>query len=165
MKTSEKTIAKSELNNVLNEEYKSFSMLCKVLTAKKSSVSMKAFLNQYDLKFEQLIDINYLKNGLNVATFTASDGVTTFETICRKNKDGETVPAKWSFWLILTAAAKVRKEEIKGAQKAVWLAKEASLKALKEAKESEKKAIKEEKAKGKVGKKEVKAKAETKTAA
>lgn len=127
MKATEKTIAKSELNNVLKEEYKSFSMLCKVLTAKKSSQVMKDFLNQYDLKFENLVNIDYLRSGLTFATFTASDGVTTYETICRKTKDGETVPAKWSFWLILTAAAKVRKEEIKAAQKKQMLAKEQSL--------------------------------------
>lgn len=145
MKATKKTIAKSELNNVLKEEYKSFSMLCKVLTAKKSSDAMKAYLNQYDLKFEQLVDIDYLKKGLNMATFTASDGVTTFETICRKTKDGETVPAKWSFWIILSAAAKVRKEEMKEAQKKAFLAKETSLKALKAEKEEAKKKTKKTK--------------------
>lgn len=145
MKAIEKSIAKSELNNILKEEYKSFSMLCKVLTAKKSSEAMKAYLNQYDLKFERLVDIDYLKKGLNMATFTASDGVTTFETICRKTKDGETVPAKWSFWIILTAAAKVRKEEMKEAQKKAWMAKEASLKALKAEKSEAKKKTKKTK--------------------
>lgn len=145
MKATEKTIAKSELNNVLKEEYKSFSMLCKVLTAKKSSEAMKAYLNQYDLKFDQLVDIEYLKKGLNMSTFTASDGVTTFETICRKTKDGETVPAKWSFWIILSAAAKVRKEEMKEAQKKAFLAKEASLKAMKAEKEEAKKKTKKTK--------------------
>lgn len=145
MKVSEKTIAKSELNNVLKEEYKSFSMLCKVLTAKKSSEAMKAFLNQYDLKFEQIVDIDYLKKGLNFAKFTASDGVTTFSTICRKNRNGEIVPAKWSFWLILSAAARVRKEEIKEAQKKAWLEKESSLKAMKAEKEQTKPAKKSSK--------------------
>lgn len=141
MKATEKTIAKSELNNVLKEEYKSFSMLCKVLTAKKSSQAMKDYLNQYDLKFENLVNIEYLKAGLNFATFTASDGATTYETICRKTKEGETVPARWSFWLILTAAAKVRKEEIKAAQKAAMIAKEKSLKEIsKEEKKAAKKA-------------------------
>lgn len=127
MKTiNEKSSAKSELNNVLKEEYKSFSSLCKVLVAKKESSAMKDFLNQYNLTFEQIIDIEYLKKGLTFATFAASNG-TNYETIARKNKAGETVPAKWSFWLILTAAAKVRKEEIKVAQKAAMLAKEKSL--------------------------------------
>lgn len=132
MKATEKTIAKNELNNALKEEYKSFSMLCKVLTAKKNTQVMKDFLNQYDLKFNNLINIDYLRSGLNFATFIASDGVTKYETICRKTKDGETVPAKWSFWLILTAAVKVRKEEIKAAQKKQFLLKERSLQEIEE---------------------------------
>lgn len=132
MKATEKTIAKNELNNALKEEYKSFSMLCKVLTAKKNTQVMKDFLNQYDLKFNNLINIDYLRSGLNFATFIASDGVTKYETICRKTKDGETVPAKWSFWLILTAAVKVRKEEIKAAQKKQFLLKEKSLQEIEE---------------------------------
>lgn len=93
---------------------------------------MKDFLNQYDLKFNNLINIDYLRSGLNFATFIASDGVTKYETICRKTKDGETVPAKWSFWLILTAAVKVRKEEIKAAQKKQFLLKEKSLQEIEE---------------------------------
>lgn len=132
MKATEKTIAKNELNNALKEEYKSFSMLCKVLTAKKNTQVMKDFLNQYNLKFNNLINIDYLRSGLNFATFIASDGVTKYETICRKTKDGETVPAKWSFWLILTAAVKVRKEEIKAAQKKQFLLKEKSLQEIEE---------------------------------
>lgn len=132
MKATEKTIAKNELNNALKEEYKSFSMLCKVLTAKKNTQVMKDFLNQYDLKFNNLINIDYLRSGLNFATFIASDGVTKYETICRKTKDGETVPAKWSFWLILAAAVKVRKEEIKAAQKKQFLLKEKSLQEIEE---------------------------------
>lgn len=132
MKATEKTIAKNELNNALKEEYKSFSMLCKVLTAKKNTQVMKDFLNQYDLKFNNLINIDYLRSGLNFATFIASDGVTKYETICRKTKDGETVPAKWSFWLILTAAVKVRKEEIKAVQKKQFLLKEKSLQEIEE---------------------------------
>lgn len=132
MKATEKTIAKNELNNALKEEYKSFSMICKVLTAKKNTQVMKDFLNQYDLKFNNLINIDYLRSGLNFATFIASDGVTKYETICRKTKDGETVPAKWSFWLILTAAVKVRKEEIKAAQKKQFLLKEKSLQEIEE---------------------------------
>lgn len=141
MKTiNKKSCAKSELNNVLKEEYKSFSSLCKILAAKKESTAMKYFLNQYSLTFEQIIDIEYLKKGLTFATFTASNG-STYETIARKNKAGETVPAKWSFWLILTAAAKVRKEEIKAAQKAAMLAKEKSLQLIeKEEKKTTKKA-------------------------
>lgn len=128
---NEKTNAKKELNNVLKEEYKSFSALCKVIKAKEGSSVMNEFLNAYNLTFDKLIDINYLKKGLNFHTFTTSDG-NQYETICRKNKAGEVVPAKWSFWLILTAAAKVRKEELKESQKKAMLAKEKSIKEIEE---------------------------------
>lgn len=126
---NEKMNAKKELNNVLKEEYKSFSALCKVIKAKENTSEMNDFLNAYNLTFENLISMEYLKRGLKFHTFTTSDG-TQYETICRKNKDGEIVPAKWSFWLILTAAAKVRKEELKEAQKKAMLAKEKSIEAI-----------------------------------
>ncbi len=126
---NEKISAKKELNNVLKEEYKSFSALCKVIKAKENTSVMNDFLNAYNLKFENLTDMEYLKKGLNFHTFTTSDG-TKYETICRKNKDGETVPAKWSFWLILTAAAKVRKNELKEAQKKAMIEKEKSIEAI-----------------------------------
>ena len=126
---NEKMNAKKELNNVLKEEYKSFSALCKVIKAKENTTVMSDFLNAYSLKFENLTDMEYLKKGLNFHTFTTSDGK-QYETICRKNKSGETVPAKWSFWLILTAAAKVRKEELKEAGKKAMVAKEKSIEAI-----------------------------------
>ena len=141
MKDTEKTIAKSELNNVLKEEYKSFSMLCKVLTAKKSSQVMKDFLNQYDLKFENLVNIDYLRSGLTFATFTASDGVTTYETICRKTKDGETVPAKWSFWLILKPPRKFVKKKLKPLKKSRCLQKNNLWKKLKKKKRKQEKRL------------------------
>nr|DAL63039.1 MAG TPA_asm: hypothetical protein [Caudoviricetes sp.] len=122
---NEKLSTKRALNNECKEEYKSFSVLKKILEGKKNTESMKQYLNAYDLKFENLIDIEYLKRGLNMHTFTTQDGK-TYETICRKNKDGEIVPAKWSFWLIQTAAEKVRKEELKK----VFLEKEKSIKAI-----------------------------------
>lgn len=126
---NEKMNAKKELNNVLKEEYKSFSALCKVIKAKENTSVMNDFLNAYNLTFENLISMEYLKRGLRFHTFTTSDG-TQYETICRKNKDGEIVPAKWSFWLILTAAAKVRKEELKESQIKAMLAKEKSIEAI-----------------------------------
>ena len=128
--------AKRELNNVLKEEYKSFSVLKKVLEAKKESEAMKDFLNAANLTFENLVNIDYFKNQLTFATFTASNG-TTFEAIARKGKDGQIKQAKWSFWLILTAATKQRKEELKKEMKA----KEESLKAIEaeEKKQQEKK--------------------------
>lgn len=50
MKATEKTIAKNELNNALKEEYKSFSMLCKVLTAKKKHSSNERFFKSIRFK-------------------------------------------------------------------------------------------------------------------
>ena len=130
---------KSAINNVLKEEHKSLSSLIKSMKVKENSPEMKEFLNTYSLTFEQLTDINFFKSGLKLHTFKTADGK-EYETICRKNKDGEIVPAKWSFWLILTAASKVRREQIKDAEKAAKEAKEKSLKAIeKEEKEAAKK--------------------------
>lgn len=122
---------KSAINNVLKEEHKSLSSLIKSMKVKENSSEMKEFLNAYSLTFEQLTDINFFKSGLKLHTFKTADGK-EYETICRKNKDGEIVPAKWSFWLILTAAAKVRREQIAAAEKAAKEAKEKSLKAIEE---------------------------------
>ena len=129
---------KSAINNVLKEEHKSLSSLIKSMKVKENTTEMKEFLNTYSLTFEQLTDINFFKSGLKLHTFKTADGK-EYETICRKNKDGEIVPAKWSFWLILTAASKVRREQIKDAEKAAKEAKEKSLKAIeKEEKEATK---------------------------
>ena len=117
---------KSAINNVLKEEHKSLSSLLKSMKVKENSPEMKEFLNQYSLTFAQLTDINFFKSGLNMHTFKTTDGK-EYETICRKNKEGEIVPAKWSFWLILTAAVKVRREQIKDAEKSAQKAKESSL--------------------------------------
>lgn len=136
---------KSAINNVLKEEHKSLSSLIKSMKVKENSSEMKEFLNAYSLTFEQLTDINFFKSGLKLHTFKTSDGK-EYETICRKNKDGEIVPAKWSFWLILTAAAKVRREQIAAAEKAAKEAKEKSLQTIeKEEKEAAKKQTKKAK--------------------
>ena len=136
---------KSAINNVLKEEHKSLSSLIKSMKVKENSPEMKEFLNTYSLTFEQLTDINFFKSGLKLHTFKTADGK-EYETICRKNKDGEIVPAKWSFWLILTAASKVRREQLKEAQKAAKEAKEKSLQAIeKEEKEATKKQTKKAK--------------------
>ena len=108
------------------------------MNVKKETFEMKEYLNKFNLTFEQLTDINYFKSALKFHTFTASNGE-QFESICRTNKDGEIVPAKWSFWMILTAAAKVRREELKKEQRAAKEAKEKSLEAI----EKEEKAAKE----------------------
>lgn len=135
---------KSAINNVLKEEYKSLSSLLKVMRVKEQSAEMKEYLNTFSLTFSQLTDLNYFKAGLKMHTFKTADGK-EYETICRKNKEGEIVPAKWSFWLILTAAAKVRREEIQAMEKAKHLAKEKSLQEIENeekqpAKKAEKKA-------------------------
>ena len=122
---------KSAINNVLKEEHKSLSSLLKSMKVKENSSEMQAFLNDCSLTFAQLTDINFFRSGLNFHTFKTADGK-DYETICRKNKNGEIVPAKWSFWLILTAAAKVRREQIKDAEKAAKKAKEESLKKMEE---------------------------------
>ena len=126
------------LNNELKEEHKSFTSLVKTLEAKKNSEAMKNFLNVANLKFEHLTNIDYFKSALTYATFE-SNGV-KYEHIARKNhKTGEMVKAKWSFWLILNAAKKIRREELKAIQKV----KEESLKAI----EKEEKEVKEKEAK------------------
>lgn len=120
------------LNNELKEEHKSFTSLVKTLEAKKNSEAMKNFLNAANLKFEHLTNIDYFKSALTYATFEANGK--SYEHIARKDhKTGKMVKAKWSFWLILNAAKKVRREELAKIQKA----KEESLKQIeKEEKEA-----------------------------
>ena len=129
----------SELNSILKNEHNSFTSLVKTLKGLKGSEAMKRYLDAANLTFDQLTNIDYFKSALTYATFEASNG-TTFEAIARKQKDGTFKLAKWSFWLILNAARKVRKEELKAAQKAAKEAKEASLKKI----EEEEKAAKEQ---------------------
>lgn len=121
---------KQVLNNALKEEHKSLSSLIKSMKAKKESSAMKDFLNRYSLTFEQLINFDYFKGGLKMGTFVNSEGK-EFTTIARTHpKTKELVQAKWSFWLVLSAAIKVRKEELKKAEKAAKEAKEKSLEAI-----------------------------------
>ena len=132
---------KSAINNVLKEEHKSLSSLLKSMKVKENSAEMKEFLNTYSLTFAELTDLNFFKSGLKMHTFKTSDGK-EYETICRKNKEGEIVPAKWSFWLILTAASKVKRLQIAEVQKKQKEAKEASLKAIEKEEKETKKAAK-----------------------
>lgn len=114
-----------ELNNDLKEEHKSFTSLVKTLEAKQNSESMKNYLNAANLTFEQLTNIDYFKSALTYKEFEINGK--KFEHIARKNKEGKYVMAKWSFWLILNAAKKVRREELAKAQKSAQKAKETSL--------------------------------------
>lgn len=117
----------SEVNNALKAEHKSLSSLLKVMNNLKDTESMKRFLDAANLTFEQLTNVEYFDKALIKSEFTNAAGE-TFTCISRKDhKTGEMKPAKWSFWLILNAARKVRKEEIKEAQKAAMLAKEQSI--------------------------------------
>lgn len=138
---NETVSVKSAVNNILKEEHKSLTSLLKVMKVKENSAEMKEYLNTFNLSFAQLTDINYFKPALNTHTFKTADGK-EYETICRKNKEGKIVPARWSFWLILTAAAKVRRNEIAAAQKAAKEAKEKSLAAIEKEGKAAKKATK-----------------------
>ena len=136
----------SDVNNILKEEHKSLTSLLQVMNKLKNTEAMKRFLDAANLTFEQLTNVEYFDKALVKAEFTSSSGM-KFVSIARKNhKTGEMKPAKWSFWLILNAARKVRKEELKTAAKAAMLAKEASLKAIEE---EEKQAKDNKKSKGK----------------
>lgn len=119
----------SELNNALKEEHKSFSSLVKFIKGFEGKKVMNDYLNASNLTLEQLTTLDYFKSALNYATFESANG--SYTTIARKDyKTGEMKPAKWSFWLILNAARKVRKDELKAAQKAAKEAKEKSLEAI-----------------------------------
>lgn len=119
----------SELNAVLKSEHNSFTSLVKTLKGLENTKAMQSFLDASSLKFEQLINLDYFKSALTYATFEVNGK--KFESIARKNhKTGEMKPAKWSFWLILNASRKVRKEELKEAQKKAEEAKEKSLEAI-----------------------------------
>lgn len=119
----------SELNNALKEEHKSFSSLVKFIKSFEGKKVMNDYLNASNLTLEQITTLDYFKSALTYATFEGANG--SYTTIARKDyKTGEMKPAKWSFWLILNAARKVRKEELKAAQKAAKEAKEKSLAAI-----------------------------------
>ena len=129
----------SELNQVLKSEHNSFTSLIKTLKGFENSKAMQDFLNASNLTFAQLTDLNYFKGALTYATFEVNGK--TFEAIARKDyKTGEMKPAKWSFWLILSASRKTRKEELKEAQKKAKEAKEKSLEAI----EAEEKKVKKD---------------------
>lgn len=133
----------SELNNALKEEQKSFSALVKFIKSFEGTKVMNDYLNAANLTIENLTNLDYFKGALTYATFTGVNG--EYTTIARKDyKTGEMKPTKWSFWLILNAARKVRKEELTAAQKAAKEAKEQSLAAI----EAEEKTAKGSKAKG-----------------
>lgn len=135
----------SELNNALKEEHKSFSSLVKFIKGFEGKKVMNDYLNASNLTLEQLTTLDYFKGALTYATFEGANG--SYTTIARKDyKTGEMKPAKWSFWLILNAARKVRKEELKAAQKAAKEAKEQSLAAI-EAEEKKAAKVKGSKAK------------------
>lgn len=113
----------SELNQVLKSEHNSFTSLVKTLKGLEHTEAMKNFLDASALTFAQLTDLNYFKGALTYATFEVNGK--SFESIARKDhKTGEMKPAKWSFWLILSASRKTRKEELKEAQKKAKEAKE-----------------------------------------
>lgn len=136
----------SELNNALKEEQKSFSALVKFIKGFEGTKVMNDYLNAANLTIENLTNLDYFKGALTYATFTGVNG--EYTTIARKDyKTGEMKPAKWSFWLILNAARKVRKEELAAAQKAAKEAKEQSLAAIEAEEKAEGKA-KGSKAKG-----------------
>ena len=136
----------SELNNALKEEQKSFSALVKFIKSFEGTKVMNDYLNAANLTIENLTNLDYFKGALTYATFTGVNG--EYTTIARKDyKTGEMKPAKWSFWLILNAARKVRKEELAAAQKAAKEAKEQSLAAIEAEEKAEGKA-KGSKAKG-----------------
>ena len=128
----------SELNNALKEEQKSFSALVKFIKGFEGTKVMNEYLNAANLTIDNLTNLDYFKGALTYATFKGANG--EYTTIARKDyKTGEMKPSKWSFWLILNAARKVRKDEIKAAQKAAKEAKEKSLEAIEA---EEKKAVK-----------------------
>lgn len=136
----------SEVNNALKAEHKSLSSLLKVMNNLKDTESMRRFLDAANLTFEQLTNVEYFDKALTKAEFTSVSGA-KYVSIARKDhKTGEMKPAKWSFWLILNAARKVRKEELKAAAKAAMLAKEQSIAELEN---EEKKAKDNKKGKGK----------------
>lgn len=139
MKTN---VEKTVLNNALKEEFSSFGQLIKVMNVKKESDEMKNFLSVNDLTFEQLTDKSYISKGLKMSEFTNKNGE-RFTTISRKDKEGNTVIAKWSFWLILSAAIKVRKNELKELEKEAKKQKSIELMKIKEV--SRKELEKEEK--------------------
>ena len=134
------------MNSALKEEQKSLTAVLNIVEGFKDRQEMKDYLNAANLTFEQVTDYEYFKGGLIIKTFEVNGK--KFEHIARKDyKSGVYVMAKWSFWLILNAARKVRKDEIKAAQKAAKEVKEKSLEDIEAEEKAEGKA-KGSKAKG-----------------
>ena len=117
----------SEVNNILKEEHKSLTSLLQVMNKLKNTETMKRFLDAASLTFDQLTKVEYFDKALTKSEFTSANGAKYISIARKDHKSGEMKPAKWSFWLILNAARKVRKEELKEAQKAAMLAKEQSI--------------------------------------
>lgn len=146
------------LNQSFKSEMKSFALVVKVFKSlqSKNDQTLIDFLVENDLTFEQLTDQAYVMRGMRTAEFTNKAGE-KFTTICRKNKAGELEIAGWSGWSVMSAAAKVRRSEIKAAEKAAKDAEKAAKKiAEMKAKEESRKELDKEEAK-KAEKKEKKA--------
>ncbi len=99
--------SKIDLNKRFSEEQNSFRAVVNLLRELKDTPQMKQFLNMYCLKFENLVDFNYVRQGLDFHKF--EDG---HETICRRYKNGKIVRAKYTCWLVISAAERVRKAEL-----------------------------------------------------
>lgn len=136
----------SVLNDALKAEQKSLTAVLNIVKDFKDRQEMKDYLNATNLTFDQVTNYEYFKGGLIIKTFEVNGK--KFEHIARKDyKSGAYVMAKWSFWLILNAARKVRKEELKASQKAAKEAKEKSLEAIEAEEKKAGKAAKGSKAK------------------
>lgn len=136
-KANKLTVSKNEVNNVWKEEQKSFEFCAKAL-AGMNDTKVTKYLVERGLSKTYLTEKNEKKalkckdellSYSHTATFYSASGE-PYTALCRKNREGEIVEAKWSIWALLCAIDKKYKAESvkKGVEE--MKAKEASIKAI-----------------------------------
>lgn len=99
-----------EANRAIKEEMKSFEACVSMLVSMSALPEVKSYLADRSITKEWLTrKVNKalackaeLFGYCKLHTFTAASGQ-TYQAICRKDKSGEIVEAKWSIWRVLCA--------------------------------------------------------------
>lgn len=118
-----------QANAAMKAEMKSFEMCVTMLISMASLPDVKKYLSEREITVSYLKEKSAAKtlvckaqlmNYCNLHEFTAKNG-TTYKAICRKDKDGNIVEAKWSIWAVLCAIDKMytAKKEAKTIREAI----------------------------------------------
>lgn len=118
-----------EANAEMKAEMKSFEMCVTMLISMASLPKVKKYLSEREVTLSYLKEKNEdktlvckkeLMKHCNLHEFTAKNGA-TYKAICRKDKNGNIVEAKWSIWAVLCAIDKMytAKKEAKTIREAI----------------------------------------------